>query len=237
MDATDPPEKRLEILLIEGLSPDATHLGGLLMAAACHVTPSHRHAPLAMLAASGRFDAVVLWRSPANLKSVSWLRNQIPPACDLPALCVCERDELGLAETMTKAGIDAWVTGPQDPGRLAAAVREAIARRVVPPKLDALRRAALRGELDPEALAARDQAALDAAAALLLPLTEAGALDACRAAGAAAAPLLEDIGAIEAARLARDLAEAESRGRVMIYRVLSAMAAARTALRRERAGP
>ncbi len=235
MTATDPPPKRLEILLIEGLSPEAKHVGGLLLAAGCNLTASHQHAPLGMHAASGRFDAVVLCRSADTLKAVTWLRDQLAPACDLPALCVCERDEIGLAETLAKAGVDAWVIGPQDPARMLAAVREAMSRRIVPPKLDAERRAALRAELDADALAARDQAALDAAAALLLPLTEDAPPEACRAAGAQAAPWLEDIGAIHAAGLARELAETEAGGRAAVYRVLSALVTARTALRRDRA--
>jgi CheY-like chemotaxis protein len=163
------------------------------------------------------------------------LRDRLPPQADLPLVGTASGLRRGEEEEALQAGFDVLLARPFDEAELLAALDQAVRDRTPPPRLDPDRRAALRAQLGPAALAAADDAAMEAPARLLPPIfTDGATAEGYRAAAEQIAAAMEGVGAIAAAAAARRLAEDPAQGRRLVYPLMSAVVAARVALRTDR---
>lgn len=163
------------------------------------------------------------------------LRERLPPQADLPLVGTTAGLRRGEEEEARDAGFDTLLVSPFDTEALATALREAARLRAPVPPLDPERRAALRRMHGPVALEALDDAAMDLPGRLLATLFEGsgGAAD-YAAAGTEVAAALEAVGCIAATAAARRLAENANEGRRFLYPLMTAVVAARVALRKDR---
>lgn len=163
------------------------------------------------------------------------LRDRLPPQADLPLVGTTAGLRRGEEDEAMEAGFDVLLVAPFTPAELEAALRQARRDRTPPPQLDAERRAALRKDHGPVALEALEDAALMVPAILLVPLLRDGGQDAeYETAGTEVAGAMEKIGAIAAAAAARRMAENADDGRRFLFPLMSAIVAARVALRKDR---
>jgi len=161
------------------------------------------------------------------------LRGRLPPQGELPLVGTSSGLRRGEEEEALEAGFDVLLTRPFGPADLEAALARAIRERTPPPALDPAVRARLRGLHPPARLAALDEEAMAVPAALLAPLLEEGDEAAFAAAGAAILAAMERIGAVAAAGWARRMADTPAEGRRFLFPLMSAVVAARVALRRD----
>jgi CheY-like chemotaxis protein len=163
------------------------------------------------------------------------LRDRLPPQGDLPLVGTTSGLRRGEEDAALDAGFDVLVVRPFDDAALLAALDQAARDRLPPPRLDPGRRAVLRATMGPAALAAADDAAMEVPARLLVPIYANGATAAeYAAAGAAVAAAMAEVGAIAAEAAARRLADAPDEGRRLVFPLMSAIVAARVALRTDR---
>jgi CheY-like chemotaxis protein len=185
-----------------------------------------------------RYDAAVISAEApgqGDRSAVAMLRAGPARWSGLPVVGTSRANDPGSIRRALAAGCDQVLSRPFPAEALEAALREAVRLREPPVLLDAERRAALRVLHGPAALEALDAAAMELAAGLLAPiLTQGAGRSETAAAAEAIAAAMADIGAIQAAAVARDLAEAARRGRRGMQPLMSAVVAARVALRRDR---
>ncbi|MEO3471359.1 hypothetical protein AAFN86_05770 [Roseomonas sp. CAU 1739] len=163
------------------------------------------------------------------------LRDRLPPQADLPLVGTSDGMRRGEEDDAMEAGFDVLLVRPFTPEELEAALRQAQRDRTPPPQLDPERRVALRKDHGPAALEAREDAAMMVPASLLVPLLRDGGKAAdFAAAGTAVAAAMDDVGAIAAATAARRMAENADEGRRFLFPLMSAIIAARVALRKDR---
>lgn len=163
------------------------------------------------------------------------LRDRLPPQADLPLVGTSSGLRRGEEDDAMEAGFDVLLVIPFTPEELEGALRQALRDRAPPPQLDAERRATLRQDHGPAALEALEDEALMVPATLLVPLLRDGGQQAdYEAAGAAVAAAMEGVGAIAAAAAARRMAENAEEGRRFLFPLMSAIVAARVALRKDR---
>lgn len=163
------------------------------------------------------------------------LRDRLPPQADLPLVGTTAGLRRGEEDEAMEAGFDVLLVNPFTPEELEAALRQAHRDRTPPPQLDAAQRAALRKDYGPAALEALEDEALMVPAALLVPLLRDGGQEAdFAAAGTAVAAAMDRVGAIAAALAARRMAENAEEGRRFLFPLMSAIVAARVALRKDR---
>jgi CheY-like chemotaxis protein len=183
-------------------------------------------------------DAVVMALADEDfdgLDAARRLRARLPPESDLPLVGTTSGLRRGEEDDALGAGFDVLVVRPFEAGDLAGALAEATRARTPPPRLDAARRAALRAVMGPAALAAADEAAMAVPARLLAPLlADGGTAPDYQEAGTAVAAAMAAAGAVAAATAARRLAESPTEGRRLLYPLVSAVVAARFALRTDR---
>jgi CheY-like chemotaxis protein len=171
----------------------------------------------------------------AAFEGAGRLRDRLPPQGDLPLVGYTTGLRRGEEDDALDAGFDVLLVRPFEDAELAEALRQAARDRTPPPKLDPARRAAMRATMGPAALAAADDAAMEVPAGLLVPIYSNGATAAeYVAAGEAIASAMAGVGAIAAEAAARRLAEAPEQGRRLVYPLMSAVVAARVALRADR---
>lgn len=179
-----------------------------------------------MALAEGGFD---------GLDAARRLRERLPPQGDLPLVGTTSGLRRGEEEQAVQSGFDVLLVRPFADADLLAAIAQAARDRTPPPRLDLARRAALRAAMGPAALAAADDAALEVPARLLVPIyTDGATAEAYAAAGAAVAAAMAGIGAIAAELAARRMADSPGEGRRLVYPLMSAIVAARVALRTDR---
>ena len=163
------------------------------------------------------------------------LRDRLPPQADLPLIGTTDGLRRGEEDEAMEAGFDILLVRPFTPEELAAALAQAKRMRTPPPALDAERRAALRKDHGPAALAALEDEAMAVPASLLVRLFhDGGEPKAYATAGTAVAEAMDRIGAIAAATAARRMAENAVEGRRFLFPLLSTIVAARVALRKDR---
>lgn len=163
------------------------------------------------------------------------LRGRLPPQADLPLVGTTDGLRRGEEDEAMEAGFDILLVRPFTPEELAAALRQARKMRTPPPVLDAEARAALRKDHGPTALEALEDAAMEVPSSRLVPLfRDGGQPEDYAAAGLAVAEAMDRIGAIGAASAARRMAENAEEGRRFLFPLLSAVVAARVALRKDR---
>jgi CheY-like chemotaxis protein len=163
------------------------------------------------------------------------LRDRLPPQADLPLVGTSGGMRRGEEDDAMEAGFDVLLIRPFTPEELEAALLQAKRDRTPPPQLDPDRRAALRKEHGPAALEALEDEALMVPATMLVPLLrDGGSADEFAAAGTGVATAMDGIGAIAAAAAARRMAENAEEGRRFLYPLMTAIVAARVALRRDR---
>jgi CheY-like chemotaxis protein len=163
------------------------------------------------------------------------LRERLPPQGDLPLVGYTSGLRRGEEDDALDAGFDVLLVRPFDDADIVEALAQATRDRTPPPKLDPERRAALRVTMGPAALTAADDAAMEVPAALLVPLYSDGATTAeYLAAGQAIAAAMAQVGAIAAEAAARRLAAEPEQGPRLVYPLMSAVVAARVALRTDR---
>lgn len=163
------------------------------------------------------------------------LRDRLPPQADLPLVGTTDGLRRGEEDEAMEAGFDLLLVRPFTATELEAALAQARRMRTPPPVLDAECRASLRTTHGPAALAALEDEAMAVPASLLVPLFRDGGPEAdYAAAGAAVAAAMDGIGAIGAATAARRMAENAEEGRRFLFPLLSAIVAARVALRKDR---
>ncbi len=166
------------------------------------------------------------------------LRDRLPPQADLPLVGTTDGLRRGEEDEAMEAGFDILLVRPFTPEELQAALAQARKMRTRPPALDAEVRAALRKAHLPAALEALEDEAMAVPASLLVPLFRDGGQDAdYAAAGIAVADAMDRIGAVAAAGAARRMAENAEDGRRFLFPLLSAIVAARVALRKDRVAP
>ena len=171
----------------------------------------------------------------AGFDAARRLRDRLPPQGDLPLVGYTSGLRRGEDDEALDAGFDVLLVRPFEDADLAEALARATRERAPPPRLDPERRAALRATMGPAALAAADDAAMEVPAGLLVPIYSNGATPAeYAAAGEAIATAMAAVGAIAAEAAARRLAEAPDQGRRLVYPLMSAVVAARVALRTDR---
>lgn len=163
------------------------------------------------------------------------LRDRLPPQADLPLVGTSGGMRRGEEDDAMEAGFDVLLIRPFEQAELEAALAQAVRDRTPPPVLDAETRAALRKDHGPAALEALEDEALSVPGTLLVSLFRDGCeAEAYATAGAAVAIAMDGIGAIAAAAAARRMAENAEEGRRFLFPLLSAIVAARVALRRDR---
>lgn len=163
------------------------------------------------------------------------LRDRLPPQADLPLVGTSGGMRRGEEDDAMEAGFDVLLIRPFEQAELEAALAQAVRDRTPPPVLDAETRAALRKQHGPAALEAVEDEALSVPGTLLVSLfRDGGEAEAYATAGAAVAIAMDGIGAIAAAAAARRMAENAEEGRRFLFPLLSAIVAARVALRRDR---
>ncbi|MBR0682706.1 hypothetical protein GXW74_19600 [Roseomonas eburnea] len=163
------------------------------------------------------------------------LRDRLPPHAELPLVGTTSGLRRGEEEEALEAGFDVLLAHPFEAEALAEALRQAARDRTPPPALDPERRAALRREHGPAALAELDDAAMETPGRLLAGLfDEGGGADDYVAAGTDVAAALEAVGCIAATAAARRLAENPDQGRRLLHSLMTAVVAARVALRKDR---
>jgi CheY-like chemotaxis protein len=171
----------------------------------------------------------------AAFKAAQRLRDRLPPQGELPLVGYTSGLRRGEEDDALDAGFDALLVRPFEDSELLAALAQAAQDRRPPPKLDPDRRAVLRATMGPAALAAADDAAMEVPAGLLVPIYSNGATAGeYAAAGEAIAAAMAEVGAIAAEAAARRMAESPAEGRRLVYALMSAVVAARVALRTDR---
>lgn len=167
-------------------------------------------------------------------KAAAKLRDRLPPLGELPLVGISAGLRHGEEEEALDAGFDVLLFRPFSAEELEQALQQAVKDRTPPPQLDPERRAALRQEHGPAALAALDDKAMEAAT-LLMPLYQkGGSADDYRAAAAAIGAAMREAGAIHAAEVAARMEAAPEDGKRLIQPLMSTLVAARTALRKDR---
>lgn len=163
------------------------------------------------------------------------LRDRLPPQADLPLIGTTDGLRRGEEDEAMEAGFDILLVRPFTLEELSGALAQARKMRTPPPVLDAEIRAALRKEHGPAALEALEDAAMEVPSTRLVPLfRDGGKPEDYAAAGTAVAEAMDRIGAIGAASAARRMAEHGDDGRRFLFPLLSAVVAARVALRKDR---
>ncbi|WP_043363346.1 response regulator [Belnapia sp. F-4-1] len=164
--------------------------------------------------------------------AVKRLRGWPPPISRLLVVALAGEREPRLEAACLEAGFDAMISRPVHAEVLEAALRRLVVAHSPAEPLDAARRAALLEEFGPEARRARDEAALDAAAASIADIRSLPALPDVQAAAARAAEAFTSVGAITAAAAARAIEAEPDRRPVLLQPLVSAAVAAKMALRR-----
>lgn len=163
------------------------------------------------------------------------LRDRLPPQADLPLIGTSDGLRRGEEDEAMEAGFDILLIRPFTPEELSAALAQARRMRTPPPVLDGDVRAALRKAHGPAALESFEDVAMEVPSTRLVPLfRDGGKPEDYAAAGAAVAEAMDRIGAIAAASAARRMAENGEDGRRYLFPLLSAVVAARVALRKDR---
>jgi CheY-like chemotaxis protein len=226
------------VLLVDPLPGSRASVQGALTDAGHEVLPVSDWAAAEDMLRRAEVTAVVMPLAAEGfdgLEAARRLRDRLPPEADLPLLGITSDLWRGEEDQALDAGFDVLLVRPCDDADLVAALDQAVRHRQPAPKLDPQRRAALRAMMGPDALAAADDAAMEVPARLLAPIFAHGATAAeYQAAGHAVAEAMAGTGAIAAEAAARRLAEAPAEGRRLIYRLMSAVVAARAALRSDR---
>jgi CheY-like chemotaxis protein len=236
MSGEAPPP--LAILVVDPLAGRAAGTRSMLEALGHSATCVHDWRQAGNRLTLWTYDAVVMAAETPGQRdrgAVEMLRAGPARSAGLPLVGIAAATELRAQERALAAGCDQVLSHPFPAEALEAALREAVRLRAPPVLLDADRRAALRAQHGPAALEALDTAALDLAAGLLIPiLTDGAGTPEILAAAEAIAPAMADIGAIQAEAAARDLGEDARRGPAAAGPLMSAVVAARFALRRDR---
>ncbi len=167
-----------------------------------------------------------------RFEGVKRLRGWPPPIARLLIVALSGEREPRLETACLEAGFDAMVSRPVPAEVLEAALRRLVVAHSPAEPLDAARRATLLEELGPEARRARDEAALDEAAACIADIRSLPALPDVQAAAARAAEAFASVGAIAAAAAARAIEAEPDRRPVLLQPLVSAAVAAKMALRR-----
>lgn len=170
-----------------------------------------------------------------GLKAVKEFRRRLPPQCDLPVIGIGTGQQRSEDQQAFDAGCDELLVRPFEPEMLRDALARAWRFRRPPQQLDEERRAALRTVHGPAALAALDDSVIAAQAVVAARFYEDGASPEDYAAvGSAMAAALDGIGLVAARDAAERLAKHADEGRRRVYPLMSALIAARVALRRDR---
>ncbi len=234
-EETSPP---LRVLLIDPMMGTQVTTRQVLEALGHEVVPASHWTEAERLLQRTAFGAVVMAFDAAGLDgrgAARSLRGRLPPAAELPLVGTTSGLRHGEERDAFDAGFDRLVVRPMAADDLAEALRLAIRDRTPVPPLDTARRAALRASHGPAALAAADDLAMDAPARLLTPLfAEGGGAAEYAAAGEAVATAMEHVGAVVAAARARALVENAAEGSRYLRPLMSAVVAARVALRHDR---
>jgi CheY-like chemotaxis protein len=228
----------LRILLVDPLPGTRVTVQAMLEEAGHEVLPVPDWGSAEDLLLRGEFGAVVMAvvdDGAAAFEAAGRLRDRLPPQGDLPLVGVSSGLRRGEEDAALDAGFDVLLVRPFEDADLAEALAQAARDRTPPPRLDPACRAALRARMGPAALAAADDAAMAVPAGLLVPIYANGATAAeYQAAGEAIAAAMAGVGAIAAEAAAHRLAEAPDQGRRLVYPLMSAVVAARVALRADR---
>ena len=185
-----------------------------------------------------KIEAVVLGLSGFGFdgfKMAKEFRRRLPPQSDLPLIAIGQGETRNEGKEALEAGADEYLARPFEPVDLRDALRRAWRAARPAPLLDPDRRAALRTAHAPAALAALDDAVISAQAAVAARLYENGGTpEELAAAGTAMAAALDAIGLVAARATAERLATHAGEGRRRVYPLMSALIAARVALRKDR---
>lgn len=185
-----------------------------------------------------KIEAVVLGLSGFGfdgLKAAKEFRRRLPPQSDLPLVAIGQGHTRNEGKEALEAGADEYLARPFQPEDLRDALARAWRAARPAPQVDPERRAALRAEHGPDALAALDDAVIAAQAAVAARFYEHGGTpDEVAAAGTAMAEALGGIGLLAARTAAERLAAHPDEGRRRVYPLMSALVAARVALRKDR---
>ncbi|WP_198370667.1 response regulator [Roseomonas rosulenta] len=234
--AEDPVPRR--ILLVDPLAGTRVTVQAMLDAAGHEVLPvSDWDAAEGVLLRADVTAVVMALAEPGfdGLEAARRLRGRLPPQADLPLVGTTSGLRRGEEAEALAAGFDVLLVRPFGDAELLAAIDQAARDRTPPPRLDPSRRAAMRAAMGPAALAAADDAAMEVPARLLAPIYANGATaEEYAAAGAAVAAAMAEVGAIAAEAAARRLADSPAEGRRLVYPLMSAIVAARVALRTDR---
>ncbi len=170
-----------------------------------------------------------------GLVAVKALRGRLPPQCDLPVIGIGTGQPRSEDQQAFDAGCDELLARPFEREMLREAIARAWRFRRPPKPLDDEKRAALRASHGPAALAALDDAAIAEQAGVAARLYEhGGTREEYAAAGTAMAAALDAIGLVAARDAAERLATHADEGRRRVYPLMSALIAARVALRKDR---
>lgn len=228
----------LSLLLVDPRAGNAAVVRGMLEAAGHLVTFVHDWPSAELRLSLHPYAAVVMCVTtpgPRRRTAAAALRAPGGRHAGLPLLGLDPGVDHIARQRALSEGFDAVVSRPFGAEALEAALRQAIRERAPPLLLDADRRAALRGEHGPAALAALDQAAMALAARLLPPIMEHGGTpEQILAAAEALAEAMAGIGAIHAAAQAEAMGRDAARGRRAVHPLAGALAATRTMLRHDR---
>ncbi len=167
-----------------------------------------------------------------RFEGVKRLRGWPPPISRLLIVALAGEKEPRLETACLEAGFDAMIPRPVAAEVLEAALRRLVVAHSPAEPLDAARRAVLLEELGGEGRRARDEAALDEAAACIADIRALPALPDVQAAAARAAEIFASVGAIAAAAAAQAIEEEPDRRPVLLQPLVSAAVAAKMALRR-----
>lgn len=231
----DPATRPLTILLA-GVAPgDAARLRAPLEAAGHRFLLAVGWPEAVALLARIRVDVVVQELGCPGAKrfeAVKRLRDSPPPLSRLAMVALAGQQERGLEAACLEAGFDALLARPAEAATVEALLRRLVIARTPPVALDAARREALLAELGPEQRRAGDSAALAEAAACAATLRAAPGLPDVRDAAGRVALACEAVGAVAAAAAARALEATPDRRPVLLPPLVSALVAAKMALRR-----
>ncbi|GGJ39072.1 response regulator [Neoroseomonas lacus] len=237
MSESEAPRK-LRVLLVDPLASSRVVTLTMLEEAGHEVLPVTNWETAEDLLLREEIEAVVMAFAGDGFDgqdSAQRLRDRLPPQADLPLVGTSGGMRRGEEDDAMEAGFDVLLIRPFSPEELVAALAQATRQRTPPPVLDAETRAALRKDHGPAALEALEDEALAVPGTLLVALfRDGGEAEAYASAGAAVAAAMDGIGAIAAAAAARRMAESPEEGRRFLFPLLSAIVAARVALRRDR---
>ena len=157
----------------------------------------------------------------------------MPPMARIALVGLVPQSNQAQTRECLAAGFDLILSGEKRSEEVLAALGRAVSLRWGPGPLDTDLRATLATTMTPEAMEARDGAALEAAGRIALELRQPQAASQLREGAEAIAAALAPIGALAAPAAARALAAAPQQRNTLLPPLLSALVALRTALRRE----